>query len=919
MEKSNLDKKISDCFASCRYEEALKHCKESLKRAVETEDKNWEIKAYNSLAVVLNSLARFQEAIKYCKMCLPIAIQMKNRNAEARVYENLANALQRSGLPNDSIEYCKNALTIAVDSDDQAGQQQAYLLLGNAYKALGKYEESMKYLKKCLELAIKTSDRHMQGRAYGNMGVVLKAQGKYHEAIENHKKYRDISIEMNSRQGEANAYGNLGIAYRLLGKYYQAIRCHEKNISIAREIGDKKGEGNAIGSMGNAYKALGKYQEAIDCYEKGLAIAREIKSKDGELNAYGQLGSVYQELKEFKKAIQNNEKCLEITIQIGDRNGEAKAYGHLGSNYQGLKDYEKAIKYQTKFLKIATELGDKNGQMVSYGELGHVYLLLGKYEKAIGCAQQSLDLARAMEDRSGQGKACDLFALCYYKLSYVEIAVPNGKDRLSSLREAEKYLKESIESYDWIFDNLEEQDQFKISIVDTFVHAYKLLTMVYIETQQIKEALLACEQGKARALGDLLKTKYKVQINAGPRKNLELCEVKRVLSVPGSCILFYGILAQSHEQADVAVKGCVASWIITQDSLTLDTPRTELHKVELSSEIPTDKHVSSLVHQVFRDMKEKEVLHCEDRSLETNLDMRCIEDVQYDGDPLEKLFDMFVAPVQDQLTQEEIVIIPDGELFTVPYAALKDPKTKSYFFENKRIRLAPSLTTLTILKGSSADYHKTAGALIVGNPDVGRVIFHEKVETFCRLTGAELEAKEIADMLGIQAITGPEATKEAIKGRLREGVTVVHFAAHGSTEGEIALTPNTRKGEGSIPKEEDYLLTMKEVQEIGIKAQLVVLSCCHSGGGDIKAEGVVGMSRAFLAAGARAVVGSLWAIADEATRVFMGKFYTQLKQEKSASESLLRAMQGMRAMNEYKDPKFWAPFFLIGDDVTLNL
>ncbi|KAK3698162.1 hypothetical protein QZH41_006985 [Actinostola sp. cb2023] len=140
----------------------------------------------------------------------------------------------------------------------------------------------------------------------------------------------------------------------------------------------------------------------------------------------------------------------------------------------------------------------------------------------------------------------------------------------------------------------------------------------------------------------------------------------------------------------------------------------------------------------------------------------------------------------------------------------------------------------------------------------------------------------IGKLLGVKPFIGPQATKEAIKQNLREGVAIIHFAAHGTTDGEIFLTPSTT---GSLPNEQDYILTMKDVQESGVRPQLVVLSCCNSGRGEVKAEGVVGMSRAFLAAGARAVVASLWAIADEATMVFMEKFYKRLKGGESANRT----------------------------------
>jgi len=149
-------------------------------------------------------------------------------------------------------------------------------------------------------------------------------------------------------------------------------------------------------------------------------------------------------------------------------------------------------------------------------------------------------------------------------------------------------------------------------------------------------------------------------------------------------------------------------------------------------------------------------------------------------------------------------------------------------------------------------------------------------------------------------------------------VALVHIAAHGRMEtGEIALAPNITRA-SRIPANEDFLLTMKDVMSVQIRARLVVLSCCHSARGEIKAEGVVGIARAFLGAGARAVLVSLWAIDDNATLEFMKSFYSHLVKRKSASESLNKAMKCMRESGDFNEVKHWAPFQLIGDDVTLE-
>ena len=118
-----------------------------------------------------------------------------------------------------------------------------------------------------------------------------------------------------------------------------------------------------------------------------------------------------------------------------------------------------------------------------------------------------------------------------------------------------------------------------------------------------------------------------------------------------------------------------------------------------------------------------------------------------------------------------------------------------------------------------------------------------------------------------------------------------------------------------LPEEDDYLLKMSDISKVKVRAKLVVLSCCHSGRGQIRAEGVVGIARAFLGSGARSVLVALWALDDTATKKLMSRFYEHLVRGESSSESLHQAMKWMRDHGFTKVSR-WAPFMLIGDDVT---
>lgn len=174
----------------------------------------------------------------------------------------------------------------------------------------------------------------------------------------------------------------------------------------------------------------------------------------------------------------------------------------------------------------------------------------------------------------------------------------------------------------------------------------------------------------------------------------------------------------------------------------------------------------------------------------------------------------------------------------------------------------------------------------------------------------------IGKIINIEPLTGKDATKNQVLSKLNS-ISLVHIAAHGrSATGEIILSPNDASSER--PREEDFLLTMADVLNAQLRAKLVVLSCCHSGQGEIKAEGVVGIARAFLGAGARAVIATLWAIDDAATLAFMEHFYENLMAGHSASRSLNQARKQMRESKDFSAEKHWAPFTLIGDDVTLD-
>ena len=448
---------------------------------------------------------------------------------------------------------------------------------------------------------------------------------------------------------------------------------------------------------------------------------------------------------------------------------------------------------------------------------------------------------------------------------------------------------------------LQEKDEWKISFRDQ-LNTYSNLWIAQLRQSKNNEALLTAERGRAQALADLMESQYGAKSTPSTSKEQteKITNISSLISSPTT------FLAEAKKSVHLWVLNKGQEWQFMKKKVN-DT-------------------LKDMTDRAYKQIRATKPARCEDRSLddtggETNEDLsdrgrdeKEFTPSQAEADALRELYDVVIAPISHLIKDEELILVPDGSSFLIPYAALLDQNSR-YLSETLRIRLAPSLTSLRLLSECPEERHCTGGALLVGNPWIETVPpFKGKKRQ--QLPGAEEEVKMIGEILNVEPLIGKKATKEQVLSRLNS-VSLVHIAAHGSAErGEILLSPNLG---GSEPLEEkDFLLTMTDVLNAKLDAKLVVLSCCHSGQGEIKAEGVVGIARAFLGAGARSVIASLWAVNDQATLVFMRHFYEHLVKWQSASKSLHEAMKMMRESNDFNAVMYWAPFMLIGDDVTLN-
>jgi CHAT domain-containing protein/tetratricopeptide (TPR) repeat protein len=308
-------------------------------------------------------------------------------------------------------------------------------------------------------------------------------------------------------------------------------------------------------------------------------------------------------------------------------------------------------------------------------------------------------------------------------------------------------------------------------------------------------------------------------------------------------------------------------------------------------------------------------------------------------------YQMLLAPVADRIKGKQLVIVPTGELSFLPFELLAEsinPNTDQahYLIENHRIRYAPSLTVMAIQRKwekaptrpdrvlfavgdpiydrADARVSGRGSLLAAGQNRPGEYALRERVAGFPRLPFSGAEVNEIAKLLGVSnkdIHVGTDASKRTVKAADAAGELAryryLHFATHGILGLDTGKQPSlvlSLVGDG----QEDGFLQLDEVTNLKLNADLVVLSACRSGQGHLyNGEGVKGLARAFLHAGSRGVVCSLWQVDDQETARFMVGFYTNLKKGQAAAEGL-RNVQ-LDFIHQGKAPLYWAPFILIGE------
>ncbi|MGR3973789.1 MAG: tetratricopeptide repeat protein [Candidatus Rhabdochlamydia sp.] len=848
-------------------------------------------------------------------------LKLKDLTAVERIYCHLGNGYQKLGDYRSSIAYQKKALKIVLELKDVANEGIAYGNLGSAYYGAGDYRSAIMYHEKELKIALERKSLADEGIAYGYLGITYQALGNYRSAILYHEKELKMALDRKNMIDEGKAYCHLGNAYEYLGDYRIAIIYHEKDLKIALQLKDVAGEGSTYGNLGNAYEGLGDYRRAITYHEKRLTIALQLQDRVGEGKAYNNLGVAYHRVGDYGSSMIYHEKRLKIALQLQDQVGEGKAYCNLGNSHQGLRDYRRAITYYEKALKVALQLKDVVNEGMAYCNLGNSYQGLRDYQRAITYYEKHLKMTLELQDRVGEANSYRNLGVAYHELKDHTGAIMHYKKALNmslelkdkvmegniygnlgsvfrdlnKSNEAEKYFKQNIKISEVLHHQVRES-KWQISFFEEHSSSYRGLELALLQQNKLHEALEVTDRRRARALSSLISRNASFPFD---QKNslepLKIQQIKQLAKKLHTTFIIYSLSPINRANSSLQ------SWIISSEGEFISA---------LSLPFPYDEFLTQ--EHIFKSFPYQAEAKCPKKGEKRSGDIF--------KEKLSSWYNCLIAPLEPYLpakkSGETLTFILEGYLTHLPFGAFYNEKEDQYLIENYPVSVAPSMGVLSLL--DELPQHDSGEVLLMGNP----VTLEKEVD---ELKLAEKEVSDIlAPLLGLskdEVFIQERATPMCVLVNASQA-KLVHIACHGVAHQKPLEKPDPHsvfEGLFKLAIDADHPLGhlhAAEIASMSLKADLVFMSACHLGRGNLKKEGSIGPVWSFLGAGAKSVIASYWPLPEGDLTVKMVETFYQhywgigtphLNKAKALQQAVVMAMA-----IERDKPRQWGSLFLTG-------
>ncbi|MCC7138127.1 MAG: tetratricopeptide repeat protein [Planctomycetes bacterium] len=927
-------------------------------------DKAGAARSLTNLGTVYASIGDYPKALSAQERALAAYEAMGDEAGVAATRYKVGGAHSELGDHRKALSMLERALAAQEALGDKAGAATTLSSIGSVHLVLGDYAKALSTQERALAAMEALGDKRGAARTLGNLGNVHMSLGDYAKALAIQERVLAAKEALRDKAGAAATLYNVGLLQFALGDYSKSLSTHERGLAAMEALGDKGGAITVLSSIGMIYDAIGDYAKALSTQERALAASVAAGAKRETATALGRLGSVYDSIGDTAKALANYELALAAKEAQEDKQGVAVILANLGALYHRLGDAAKALKTFQRVLATAEALGDKGMGVRAVLNIGIAQRSLGDSASALSSCERALAASEALGDKATVAKTLDVIgrlhldrgdfkkAILFFerssraaeKCGAVDLQVP-ALHNLARARIASGDAGRAIESahkavslLKTLVGGLGEEQGATAREQHTALFSTGLRAAA--EADEAPEAAFFLESGRAGTMLESLDARDALRYTAIPDE-LRLAEA----AARSAEVRALAAYAKAQDGADLAV--------IRARNEELKVARASVQEVveRIQREAKRAANLWYPVATPIEDIRgllapgEALVLYGLARTDDgahalvlTKEDARIValgessaiagacealNPTDRDVDPaaaLDRLRDLVVKPLALPKETKRLLVSPDGPLSYVPFAALAPDLVVAYESSGSTygvLREEKDKQGEQVLALADADYTAKfnpialdlyAPVAVAGAPASrgGRLV---------QLPGTREEATAVADV----TLFGKDASEPGLRAALAKKQKgrwhSVHFACHGlvnpdrPTLSSLALTP-----EG----EDDGFLTALEVLKMDIPSDLVVLSACETGKGKIVGgEGIVGLTRAFMYAGAPRVICSLWKVDDDATRALMTKFY-ELWNPKDGkpglptAEALRKAQEFVRSQEPWKHPYYWAAWVLWG-------
>lgn len=918
--------------------------------------------------------------IKIVALREPTAIDKSHAAAQLLFEEGLKLRRQQGAPPKRSaIEKYQQALPLFEAAGDNYRGALTLLAIGIAYYQVNDARKALDYFDRAIALSVALKDRRLEAGAHtwaGGMrdiiGDVDKALDHYHQAIK-------LARNGGSRFAEGSALLNIGKIYSDLADWQQGLNFYGQALAVYKSLTDATFEAQTLNNIGVAYSRSGEQEKGLDYLQQALALQQAAKDKNSQSRTLINVARVYRLMGQYEKARSSCSQAQTIQKETNNRAHQADTLEEIGLTYSEEGQPDKAADYLVQAIQLQHTLGNLRREGVILASLGEAYNRLRQPDKATEQFTKALLLLQDIGDLSNTARAL--------------AGLARAENSRGKLDDARKHIEESlalIETVRTRASNLQMRSAYRASVENAYEFYIDVLMQQHAKDPSQRrdaEALQASERGRARNLLEQLgesRINIRQGVDAGLlEKERELSQVlnakaerelqlkARKGSVEELAMLRREIsgLEDEYQQVQATIRQSSPQYaaltqpkplglkeiqqLLDADTLLLEyslgKERSYLwavgHDSLKSYILPKQEEIEKVKDRVYESLTARSIV----RSLETPA-QRTSRIAQADKDfeqAASELSRMILAPVASELGNKRLVIVADGALQYVPFAALSVSSVATYqpLVVDHEVISLPSASAFAVQRENLTNRELAPKTLAVvadpvfstSDPRVKKDAA-QNAETETRsfehlpgntATGGQLSIPRLpftrSEADRILAVARAGSNLKALDFRANRAIATsgelskyryVHFATHGYLD-------TTRAGLSAIVlslfdeqgKPQDGFLRTHDVYNLKLPAELVVLSACETGlGKDVRGEGLEGLTRGFMYAGARRVVVSLWNVNDKATAALMQRLYTGMLRSNKPPAAALRAAQiEMLRTAQWQSPYYWAAFVMQGE------